>query len=126
VEYSVEQTLSKGRKKSDRFSSGGGGSKVRQINNNSKNPVKTAITKIKSRGDSPHVNLVQWGCNKEEPRHNQISQRHTQKRCMFGVLLQFLVLLSGKIQRVPEPVPNVNPFFSMFCTKSFNVEIRTS
>ena len=31
---------------------------VRQINNNSKNPVKTAITKIKSRGDSQHVNSV--------------------------------------------------------------------
>jgi hypothetical protein len=32
---------------------------VRQINNKSKNPVKTAITKIKSRrGDSQHVNLV--------------------------------------------------------------------
>lgn len=28
---------------------------------------------------------------------------------MYGKLLQFLVLLSGKIQRLPEPVPNVNP-----------------
>jgi hypothetical protein len=88
---------------------------VRQINNKSKNPVKTAITKIKSRrGESEHVNLVWWGCNTEKPRHNQISRRHTQKRSKYGGLLQFLVLLCGKVKRVPEPVPNMNPLFNTF------------